>query len=117
MVYKSKQSLCNTKAYRYMKNKPDGHWEVVVFDLKEMGSFIPALGTSMGKKVWMGSFPSQCDICQSQIGDSFVDGATYGGPWAIMCLACLSGSGRGLGTGRGQRYDKGSDGEFVKVKG
>lgn len=39
------------------------------------------------------------------------------GSWAVMCLACSLKHGWGLGTGRGQAYQRTPDGVFVKVGG
>lgn len=58
-----------------------------------------------------------CDLCHTSIRVTFVDGKTRGGPWALMCIACFSYHGVGLGTGHGQRYKKDGQGEFIKVEG
>lgn len=65
-------------------------------------------------KRWHGPIPEACDICERVLTVTFVDGATVGGPWAIMCRGCAMMHGRGIGTGRGQRY-RVSDG--VKIEG
>jgi hypothetical protein len=58
--------------------------------------------------------PQRCELCQQDIVEKpFVDGKTTFGPWVNMCLACHRDQGYGLGTGRGQRYDK----DGVKVDG
>ena len=49
----------------------------------------------------------QCQLCNRPV-DMYVDGKTYMGPWAYMCLQCFKVYGRGLGTGKGQRYFKGT---------
>jgi hypothetical protein len=55
-----------------------------------------------------------CDLCHIDISDKpFVDGKLVGGPWALMCEACHRQFGIGLGTGRGQRYDR----DGVKIGG
>jgi hypothetical protein len=59
---------------------------------------------SPAKKVWMGSNPSRCDICGTEIKETFVDGKTKYGPWEILCLLCHRKHGIGFGVGRGQRY-------------
>ena len=57
------------------------------------------------RKVWMGSEPTVCDLCNGPFRDkTFVDGATRMGPWAMMCNACHTLDGFGLGTGKGQKY-------------
>ncbi len=53
-------------------------------------------------------------MCRRELCDSFVDGRTDMGPWAIMCLACYYRRGIGLGTGRGQQYDHATG---IKVEG
>jgi len=56
---------------------------------------------------WVGSLPKHCDVCKCDLaGKPFVDGATRMGPWGIMCFQCHRDSGVGLGTGRGQAYNK-----------
>lgn len=65
---------------------------------------------------WHSPIPETCDICASKIADTFTDGATRMGPWAIMCPVCEPRIGRGLGTGRGQKYTREGD-HFYKVEG
>jgi len=58
------------------------------------------------KADWIGARPVECDFCHEIIKDEwFVDGATRFGPWAIMCPECFAKNGRGIGPGRGQKYD------------
>jgi hypothetical protein len=54
---------------------------------------------------WLSEVPKKCQICGGPLKEAFVDGATVFGPWAIMCIACHRGHGRGLGLGRGQKFD------------
>ena len=80
------------------------------------------VGAAMGKTkerevTWAGSKPDDCNICQESLGEQFIDGATRGGPWAIMCDKCHKGHGAGLGTGRGQKFVKQDDGRWLKVEG
>jgi len=56
-----------------------------------------------------------CDICHCEIKTEYVDGKTFMGPWANMCLTCWHNNGVGLGLGKGQRY-KLKDGKWFKVK-
>lgn len=58
-------------------------------------------------KRWNGTWPAKCDICKRPLNEKpfFFDGATGGGPWALMCPSCHAFYGVGLGTGRGQKYD------------
>lgn len=63
---------------------------------------------------WIGKIPEQCDVCKKDINRFFIDGATITGRWGIMCPECHSYFGRGLGTGKGQIYDK--DGNKITIK-
>ena len=58
----------------------------------------------MAKK-WLSQPPKMCELCNEDITDSFIDGATTYGPWACMCVDCHDTYGRGLGLGKGQQYD------------
>lgn len=68
-------------------------------------------------KKWIGTLPDRCQLCNGSVCDlrldGFIDGKTVHGPWAIMGPACFRIYGTGLGTGRGQRYDR----DGVKVEG
>lgn len=59
-------------------------------------------------KVWNGTIPTTCNICQNRFGENqsliFVDGKTIVGIWAIMCTDCHAKYGTGLGIGKGQSY-------------
>ena len=50
--------------------------------------------------------PKKCDICGGPLKNGWVDGATEMGTWANMCMKCFKKHGKGLGTGKGQQYDK-----------
>ena len=65
-------------------------------------------------KTWLGS--TKCDICGREIEKTLIDGMTQMGPWAVMCPTCHKIHGVGLGDGRGQKYVKNAEGEFVKVE-
>lgn len=58
-------------------------------------------------KKWMGPRPTLCDICNTELEEQeyWVDGATMMGPWGNMCPACHRSCGKGLGLGKGQKYD------------
>lgn len=71
----------------------------------------------MSNVQWLSKVPERCDICDVDIVDIFVDGSTIYGPWANMCQSCHIRIGRGLGTDKGQKFQKQSDGSFVKVEG
>ena len=70
------------------------------------------------KRYWMGDV-GQYDDFGRVIEDEFIDGVTFGGPWAIMTPQSwrMNGQGTKLGTGLGQRYQKQADGKWLKVEG
>jgi hypothetical protein len=70
------------------------------------------------KKIWRGTPPTKCDICGRALTDTFIDGKTAFGPWAMMCTGCHTDQGGKLGTGLGQKYtlDKTSPGPWTWVK-
>jgi hypothetical protein len=68
-------------------------------------------------KRWCGDPPTACDLCGRKITDVFVDGKTLRGPWGNLCLLCHCQYGIGLGTGRGQKYERQPDGSWQKVGG
>jgi hypothetical protein len=68
------------------------------------------------KKYWMG-YPGDCNVCCVEFKEHFIDGSTVFGPWANMCPDCHSRHGVGLGTGRGQKYEKQEDGRWLKIAG
>jgi hypothetical protein len=65
---------------------------------------------------WQGTVGPKDDF-GLEIEDEFVDGRTFGGSWAIMTPRSHRKSGVGLGTGRGQRYERQEDGRWLKVEG
>ena len=67
-------------------------------------------------KKWLGPAPTHCDVCCTQINNVFIDGRTVYGPWANMCCERHSKFGVGLGTGKGQKYER-DNGSWVKVAG
>lgn len=66
---------------------------------------------------WNGSVPERCEVGGEPIVGAFVDGATRMGPWAVMCPDCHEAYGRGLGVGRGQRYERQPNGAWLKTEG
>jgi hypothetical protein len=46
-----------------------------------------------------------CQLCNEPLIESYIDGATVVGPWAIMCDACHRQFGVGWGVGRASRHD------------
>ena len=68
----------------------------------------------MRKKIWMGS--TKCDICGEELTKTLIDGRTSNGSWAVMCPKCHKVHGVGLGTGKGQKYVRDTEGDFVKVE-
>jgi hypothetical protein len=72
--------------------------------------------TQTQPRYWQGTVASHDDF-GAAITATFIDGATAMGPWAIMAPRSFRQYGRGLGTGRGQRYEKQADGRWLKVEG
>jgi len=73
----------------------------------------------MGERLyWIGSNPTNCDLCKTDLlkGKVFIDGKTKQGPWGCMCTACYQEQGFGLGVGRGQKYVLEADGKWYKVE-
>ena len=66
---------------------------------------------------WLSEVPAQCDLCETPITNTFIDGKTVHGPWGIMCISCHVLDGYGFGTGRGQKFEKVESGKFIKTKG
>lgn len=63
---------------------------------------------------WLGK--KECGICAEDLSNKpLVDGATFAGPWTVMCDRCHKTFGVGLGTGLGQRYVPDIEGKHVKV--
>jgi hypothetical protein len=65
---------------------------------------------------WMGRV-GLCDKCRKPLGNRIIDGATENGPWGLFDPACHKEIGIGLGTGRGQAFEKQEDGRYLKVEG
>ncbi len=69
-------------------------------------------------RYWLGSKIVVCDLCSNPIDKTFVDGSVAGfGSWAIMCSNCHHSHGVGLGTGKGQKYERQSDERWLKTEG
>lgn len=68
---------------------------------------------------WLSPLEDKCQTCDQPFGKLMYDMKTNMGPWANMCNDCaLLGPGIGrLGTGLGQKYQKQSDGRWLKVAG
>jgi hypothetical protein len=58
-----------------------------------------------------------CNICNKKHLDEYVNGLTYSGWWADMCIRCYCFRGVGLGTGKGQLYLFDRDGTYKKIQG
>lgn len=65
---------------------------------------------------WIGEVPMYDDF-DLPIGKTFIDGRTKSGPWAIMQPKSFAKYGVGLGTGKGQKYEKQPDGKWLKIEG
>ncbi len=69
-------------------------------------------------KEWIGDKPKVCQMCGGKIVDIFIDGKVGRfGSWAIMCNSCHISSGTGLGTGKGQKFEKQPNGSWLKIEG
>lgn len=58
-------------------------------------------------QIWDDDPPINCDICKSEMSEDrfMIDGSLKGsGDWKIMCSACFSRHGTGIGIGQGQLY-------------
>ena len=53
---------------------------------------------------WMGTPPTECNLCHRSLTKTFVEGKTTWGLWAIMCSSCHGTFGFGFGTDKGQEY-------------
>lgn len=69
----------------------------------------------MKQRYWTGHV-GKVDSFFDPIVDTFIDGATIRG-WAIMTPASHAEHGMGLGMGKGQKYQKQTDGRWLKVEG
>lgn len=67
-------------------------------------------------KFWTGKV-SETDDYNRLIGNVFYDGRTIQGPWAIMNPESFRLHGVGVGTGRGQKYEKQPDDKWLKTAG
>jgi hypothetical protein len=65
---------------------------------------------------WVGTVPAKDDF-GGEIGLTFFDAKSIQGPWGIMNEANFKIYGIGCGQGMGQRYDKQTDGRWLKVRG
>ena len=58
----------------------------------------------MAVKKWMGSTPTNCDLCHGKFGKVFYDAYVPGYSWGNICHGCFNTHGCKLGTGAGQKY-------------
>lgn len=70
----------------------------------------------MKPKYWTGSPPDEDDFGQ-KISDVFYDAKSKLGPWGFMNPETFKFYGVGVGSGRGQRYEKQLDGKWLKTEG
>jgi len=66
---------------------------------------------------WRGSPIGPKDDLGAKIDDVFYDAKTVMGPWGILSPASFRQHGVGVGLGRGQKYEKQSDGRWLKTEG
>jgi hypothetical protein len=72
--------------------------------------------TTKSAVYWSGEV-ARCDVCLQPHGKRFIDGRTTSGSWALMDPRCHEAYGVGLGVGRGQAYEKQTDGRYLKIEG
>ncbi|MBT4407279.1 MAG: hypothetical protein HOC79_05335 [Euryarchaeota archaeon] len=62
----------------------------------------------IAEKVWLGSKPEACEICDGNYEGVMVDGRSGQhplSPWGLLCLSCFQArTGGRLGIGYGQMY-------------
>jgi hypothetical protein len=69
------------------------------------------------RKKWESPIPKKDDF-NRPVTDTFIDGKTHYGSWAIMTPVSWRQHGIGrLGLGRGQAYQRDQDGNFYKMEG
>jgi len=70
-------------------------------------------------KIWQGSKPEKCQLCNKEFDFAFVDGITKPtGQWAMMCPSCHIERGMGTGFRKGQLYTLSPDRKvWEKVRG
>ena len=93
-----------------------GHEESDIVGSDEGTNYCGKCAEESVKEVWWCGTIDKCDLCGNDIEDTFIDGATTEGPWAIMCEDCHFDYGDGLGIGKGQRYEK-KKGGYLQTKG
>lgn len=76
----------------------------------------PPMKYDENKVYWL-SPVGEADDFGNPIENIIIDGATSLGPWALMSPASFEQYGRGLGLGRGQKYERQLDGKWLKVEG
>ena len=67
--------------------------------------------------LWIGPPPAKCDVCHEPIQRMFFDCLTDFGPWGCLCPSCHALHGYGIGQGRGQRYERDNNGNYIKTGG
>ena len=66
---------------------------------------------------WRSAVPTQCQATGLAIIDTFIEGRTVTGAWAIMHPTGHKLYGCGLGNGRGQKYTRQEDGTWLRTEG
>ena len=60
---------------------------------------------------WMGKI-EKCQICNHPFGNTMYDANLRHVSWANVCEPCFNKFGQGLGTGKGQKYERQEDGRW-----
>jgi hypothetical protein len=61
----------------------------------------------------MNASPNTCDICSRELTKSYSDARSPVGSWANFCPSCAKLHGVSYGVGRGQRYIRQPDGQWL----
>lgn len=71
----------------------------------------------MKKTVYWHGIIEENDDFGDEVKDVIIDGRTNMGPWAMMTEKSFKRYGVGLGQGKGQKYKKQADNNWLKVEG
>lgn len=69
------------------------------------------------KVYWRGSDPVKCEADGTMLKERFYDAADRFGRWGMLCDACFLKVGVGLGVGKGQKFERQTDGRWLKTEG
>lgn len=85
------------------------------FPFRSKGGMLGLSSHTPAPVYWNGN--TTCQVCNVKDPLFLVDGKLRdGGQWAVMCIPCHNTYGIGLGTGKGQMYQKTTNSKYVKMK-